>query len=452
MRQYIVFILILSSRFTSLSQSAPIGPVGPACDKTLVGVDTMLSEVKLKYKSAVNYNRDALNVYGYQTTDIPTFNDSVIAYRMKLIETPIPMDYNNYVKAYIDLYSQRRRESVSKMLGASNYYFPLYEEILDKYNLPHEFKYLSVVESALNPNAQSWCGATGLWQFMYSTGLNYGLSINAKVDERRDPVRATEAMCQYITSSYNQFGDWLLAIASYNCGPGWVAYAVRKGGSNNFWEIQQYLPAETRGYVPAFLAACYVFKYAPEHNLFPAEPDINYPVERVEIDQSVSYYQLSEVLGVSISELTNLNPSFKKGYVSIGYKTEYITLPQSAAIKFWGNKQKVYNAPDIDYSVTAMAANSQTPVASAVTTQGNDNKTEADIKHEDQDQEEVSDIPVKGNYKKIVYKVQLGDNLNYVCQRYNCDKGVIMQWNNLRSETLCEGEEIKIYIPKENSN
>jgi membrane-bound lytic murein transglycosylase D len=409
----------------------------------------MLSDVKLKYKSSVNYNRDALNVYGYHSTDIPKYNDSVIAYRMKLIESPIPMDYNNYVRAYVDLYSQRRRESVSKMLGAADYYFPMFEEILDKYNLPHEFKYLSVVESALNPNAQSWCGATGLWQFMYGTGLNYGLAINTKVDERRDPILATEAMCKYITNSYNQFGDWLLAIASYNCGPGWVAYAVRKGGSNNFWEIQQFLPAETRGYVPAFLAACYVFKYAPEHNLFPAEPDINYSVERVELDQSVSYYQLSQVLGVSISDLERLNPSFKKDFVSVGYKSEYINLPQPAAIKFWGNKQKVYTAPELDYSTiainTAKLVSDDCPVASI-------DETVADSKKKEQIKEEAIDIPVKGDFKMMMYKVKSGDDLNYVCQRYNCDKEVIRNWNNLRDDNICEGEEIKIYVPKGSSN
>ena len=448
MRKYIILVSVLFSFLNSFSQSAPIGPVGPACDKTLVGVDTMLTEVKLKYKTAVNYNREALNVYGYQATDIPTYNDSVITYRMKLIESPISMDYNSYVKAYIGLYSQRRRESVSKMLGVSDYYFPLFEEILDKYNLPHEFKYLSVVESALNPNAQSWCGATGLWQFMHATGLDYGLVINSKVDERRDPVRATEAMCQYITNSYNQFGDWLLAIASYNCGPGWVAYAVRKGGSNNFWDIQHFLPAETRGYVPAFLAACYVFKYAPEHNLFPAEPEINYPVERVELEQSVSYYQLSQVLGVTINELEKLNPSFKKGYVSVGYKSEFITLPQHAAIKFWGNKQKVYSSPEVDYSMTAMADISQTK-AVITTTEGmlEENKILAEQNKTETVKEAASDIPVKGNYKKLIYKVQTGDDLNYVCNRFNCDKWVIMQWNNLMSDTLLEGVEIKLYVP-----
>lgn len=443
MRQYLFIISILLLRVATFAQSSPIGPVGPACDKTLAGVDTMLEEVKLKYKSAVNYNREALNTYGYQESDIPTFNDSVIAYRMKLIESPIPMDYNNYVKAYVELYSQRRRESVSKMLGSSNYYFPLFEEILDKYNLPHEFKYLSVVESALNPNAQSWCGATGLWQFMYNTGLNYGLVINKQVDQRKDPVRATEAMCKYISNSYNQFGDWLLAIASYNCGPGWVAYAVRKGGSNNFWDIQQYLPAETRGYVPAFLAACYVFKYAPEHNLFPAEPEINYAVERVEIDQSVSFYQLSKALQVPVIELQKLNPSFKKDIVTKGYSAEYVCLPQNAAVKFSGNKQKVYSVPDVNYTETASASEVKKEMMPTVE---NGTKTTTEASKED------SDIPVQGDFKKVMYKVQSGDDLNYICLRYNCDKWVIMKWNNLLSDNIYEGEEIKIYVPKENAN
>lgn len=445
MLKYVLTLLLFFTRAYAFAQSVPIGPVGPACDKTLVGVDTMLDEVKLKYKSAVNYNREALNTYGFLINDIPAYNDSVINYRMKMIESPISMDYNSYVKAYIELYSQRRRESVSKMLGASDYYFPLFEEILDKYSLPHEFKYLSVVESALNPNAQSWCGATGLWQFMYNTGLNYDLAINAMVDERKDPIRATEAMCRYITSSYNQFGDWLLAIASYNCGPGWVAYAVRKGGSNNFWDIQQYLPSETRGYVPAFLAACYVFQYAPEHNLFPAEPEINYPIERVEIEQSVSYAQLSKVLEVNVLELKKLNPSFKKDYVYKGKSETYIFLPQEAAIKFSGNKQKVYSAPDVNYAGITMASNTTTD-ESAILPGSLQSKKEANLASES------NDIPVKGEYRKLVYTVQVGDDLNYICDRYKCDKWVIMKWNNLMSDNVLTGDEIKIYVPKESAN
>ncbi len=436
------FVLFLGVKL--LAQPYPTGSLGPSCDKILNGVDTLLNEVKLEYKSSMNYNRASLNVYNFQLNDIPTYSDSVISYRMKLIESPIPMEYNSYVKGYIDLYSQRRRESVSKMLGASDYYFPLFEEILDQYNLPHEFKYLSIVESALNPNAQSWCGATGLWQFMYNTGLSYNLAINAKVDERKDPVRATEAMCRYITSSYNQFGDWLLAIASYNCGPGWVASAVRKGGSNNFWDIQQYLPAETRGYVPAFLAACYVFNYAPEHNIFPAEPEINYPVERVEIEQSVSFYQLSHTLDVNLSELRMLNPSFKKDYVYKGVNAEYIFLPQHAAIKFSGNKQKVYDAPDISYTESAVETKATGYLGNPVPP----SEKEKEDRISANTQNEVTDIPVKGDFQKFLYKVQVGDDLNYICQRYNCDKWIIMQWNNMMSDNLNTGEELKIYVPK----
>ena len=616
MRHVAGIIILLLFFLEVLPQPSTVIPGGPICDKGMTGVDTMLTNVRLKYKSSINLNRDVLNVYGYLPDEIPSFNDSVINYRMKQIESPIPMDYNNYVRSYIELYSQRRRESVSKMLGSSDYYFPLFEEILDKYNLPHEFKYLSVVESALNPNAQSWCGATGLWQFMYNTGLDYGLVINTKVDQRKDPVRATEAMCQYITNSYNQFGDWLLAIASYNCGPGWISYAVRKGGSNNFWEIQQYLPSETRGYVPAFLAACYVFKYAPEHNLFPAEPEINYPVERVELNQQVSFYQLSQILGVSIPELEKLNPAYKKGIIPVSTTPNFVVLPQDAAIKYAGNIQKIYNVPDVNYASLQLAEKSKketstsatnaksnnlqggivvaaekkkeeiqpkttnaivvndnalttegksksvsaivnvekpkpmvtkpepasppiakvtapkveekpnpvvtkpeptappvakvtkpvveekpkpavakpeptepavakvtapkveekpkpvapkpeptTPAAAKVTTPVVEEKPKPVVAKpepttpavakvtapvdEEKPKEIVNDVPIKGNFEKLVYKVHPGgEDLTALCTYYNCNKYVIMKWNDLLDDELIEGTEIKLYVTK----
>lgn len=441
----IILNILLILGFCRMGLAQP-SPIGPWVDNPVTAVDTVMYEARLKYKSTLNYNRDELNVYGFQANDIPVYSDEVISYRLKQIESPIPMDFNRDVKAYIELYSQRRRESVSKMLGMVDYYFPLFEETLDKYNLPHEFKYLSVVESALNPNAQSWCGATGLWQFMYNTGLNYGLTINNTVDERRDPQLATEAMCRYIRNSYDQFGDWLLAIASYNCGPGWVALAVKKGGSNNFWEIQQYLPAETRGYVPAFIAATYVFNYSKEYNLFPSEPEIKTPVERVEIDQPVSFYSLSKALDVSVADLEKLNPSYRQRYVSAKGQSRYIILPQEAAVKFAWKKESIYSSPEVDYAADvyqkadpALAASFESPDGSA------ENKA-TQVNTED------SDIPVKGNYKKLLYCIQAGDDLNYVCTKFNCDKMVLMQWNNLLSDEIPAGDVIKVYVPKENAN
>jgi membrane-bound lytic murein transglycosylase D len=435
--QRATLILLLLTCFTSVFSQVTIGP---ACDKSLPAMDTVMYEARMKFKTPASHNRDSLNIYGFQVNDIPVYTDEVLSYRMKQIESPIPMDYNSYVRAYIELYTQRRRGSVAKMLSSSEYYFPIFEEILDKYGLPHEFKYLSVVESALNANAQSWCGATGLWQFMYNTGLDYGLKINTNLDERKDPVRATEAMCSYINNSYAMFGDWLLAIASYNCGPGWVSYAVRKsGGSNNFWDIQQYLPAETRGYVPAFLAACYVFKYAPEHNLFPEDSSVNYNVARVQIERPVSFYQLSQVLGVSISDLEAFNPSYKKNYIATNGKTQYIVLPQDAAIRFAGDKAKVYGQPDLYYAAA------KTVVTSAVT------PTAAPVAKPSQTAENCTAqcneaSTKKTDYRKFTYCVQNGDNLDFISTKFKCDKAMLMQWNNLADENIQSGSEINVYI------
>jgi membrane-bound lytic murein transglycosylase D len=444
--QRAALIFLLTTSFTSVfSQVTEL--IGPASDKSLPAMDTVMYEAKLKYKANACHNRDSLNIYGFQLNDIPVYSDEVMSYRMKQIESPIPMDYNSYVKAYIELYTQRRRGSVSKMLGTSEYYFPIFEEILDKYGLPHEFKYLSVVESALNPNALSWCGATGLWQFMYNTGLDYGLKITPYIDERKDPVKATEAMCSYINNSYAMFGDWLLAIASYNCGPGWVSYAVRKsGGSNNFWDIQQYLPAETRGYVPAFLAACYVFKYAPEHNLFPEDPEVNYNVARIAIDQPVSFYQISQALGVSVSELETYNPSFKKNYIATNGKSQFVVLPQDAAIRFAGDKAKVYSQPDLYYASNTQDKAKQaaaTPVASVST------KSTTPVK-ENCPEACPENATAKVDFKKLTYCVQTGENLDFISSKFKCEKAMLMIWNNLADENIQSGSEINVYVPVSN--
>jgi len=208
----------------------------------------------------------------YDSTFVPTFEDSIYRKRIAFLDasTPLELDYNPVVRRYIDLYTVRKREQVSRMLGLAQYYFPMFEEVLDKYDMPLELKYLAVVESALNPNAKSRVGATGLWQFMYTTGKIMGLNANSYVDERSDPYRSTIAACEYMTRLYKTFGDWNLVLAAYNSGPGTVNKAIRRsGGKRSYWELRAYLPRETAGYVPAFIAATYTMKYAKEHNLYP---------------------------------------------------------------------------------------------------------------------------------------------------------------------------------------
>ena len=209
--------------------------------------------------------------------DLPHYSDEIYEQRMAKIYSPIPLVYNEEVKRYIELYAYKRRALTSRVMGLSDLYFPLFEEVLDKEGLPLEFKYLAIVESALNPIAVSKMGATGLWQFMYNTGKMYNLKINSYYDERRDPIKSTHAACRYFKDMYKIYGDWLLVIAAYNCGPGNVNKAIRRsGGKRNFWEIAKYLPSETRGYVPAFIAITYVMHYANEHQIFAKQPAYNY--------------------------------------------------------------------------------------------------------------------------------------------------------------------------------
>jgi membrane-bound lytic murein transglycosylase D len=226
------------------------------------------------------------------TGDLPEFPATLVQQRMDALGSQVPLEYNQYVKGFIDLYGRRKKELTSKILTLSDYYFPVFEEILDRNNLPLEMKYLAVVESALNPRALSWAGASGLWQFIYSTGLNYDLQINSYIDERRDVYKSTEAACRYFKDSYALYGDWLLVIASYNCGPGNVNKAIRKsGGKKNFWAIQKYLPMETRGYVPAFVAVAYVMNYAKEHGIYPMPIELEKVVETVSVNNWVTFEQ-----------------------------------------------------------------------------------------------------------------------------------------------------------------
>ncbi|MHB1278122.1 MAG: lytic transglycosylase domain-containing protein, partial [Bacteroidia bacterium] len=248
--------------------------------------------------------------------DLPQFPGKLIQERMSSLGSEIPLEYNSYVKGFIDLYGRRKVELTSKMMGLAEYYFPIYEEILDRNNLPLELKYLSVVESALNPKATSWAGASGPWQFIYSTGVRYGLTINSYVDERRDVYKSTQAACDYFRDSYELYGDWLLVIASYNCGPGNVNKAIRRsGGKKNFWAIQQYLPRETRGYVPAFVAVTYLMNFATEHGITTTPADFYSLVQAVEVDQLLTFEQLAVALDLTTEHIYDLNPHFTKEMV-----------------------------------------------------------------------------------------------------------------------------------------
>jgi membrane-bound lytic murein transglycosylase D len=248
---------------------------------------------------------------------LTSYQNMVYKGRLDSIQKQIPLEYNEYVQSYIDIYTaQRRKASMAKIIGLAKYYFPIYEKAFREAGIPEEIKFLSVVESALDPNAVSRVGATGPWQFMFTTARLYGLKMDNYVDERKDPIQASYATARYLKDAYNDFGDWLLAIASYNCGKGNVMRAMQKSGGNDFWSIRNYLPAETRGYVPAFIAISYVMNYYKKHQIIPEECNFSTKNDTVLVNKFVSLNNLSKALEIEPAEMAILNPLTKNALLT----------------------------------------------------------------------------------------------------------------------------------------
>ena len=273
----------------------------------------------------------------------PVFEKEVYIDRLKRIPSIIEMPYNEVVQKFIDRYSGRLRHSVSYMLGASNFYMPIFEEALETYGLPLELKYLPVIESALNPTAVSRVGATGLWQFMLATGKRYGLEVNTLVDERRDPIKASYAAANYLSDLYKVFGDWNLVIAAYNCGPDQINKAIhRSKGSKDYWQIYPYLPKETRGYVPAFIAANYIMTYYCEHNICPMTTRLPAKTDTVMVGRNVHLEQIASVCNIDIEQLRTLNPAYRRDIVPGATKLSAVRLPQTEVGKFIDLEDSIY--------------------------------------------------------------------------------------------------------------
>lgn len=279
--------------------------------------------------------------------DYPDFNpqyspDEIID-RLYRLPTVMEMAYNSVVQGVIDRYTNRLRRTVSVMLGAQNFYMPIFEQALEVFGLPLELKYLPVIESSLNPNAVSRVGATGLWQFMLPTAKQYGLEINSLVDERRDPVKASYAAARYLNDLYQIFGDWNLVIAAYNCGPENVNKAIhRSGGETDYWKIYPYLPQETRGYVPSFIAANYVMNYYCEHNICPMATNLPAKTDTIIIDRDVHFDQISAVLGIDVTQLKELNPQYRRNIVNGSTAPSALRLPESYIASFIDKEDSIY--------------------------------------------------------------------------------------------------------------
>ncbi len=274
----------------------------------------------------------------------PTYTPEEYIERLRRMPTVMEMGYNDIVQRFIDRYMGRLRHSVSFMLGAANFYVPIFEEALEAYQVPLELKYLPVIESALNPKAVSRVGATGLWQFMLGTGKQYGLEVNSLVDERRDPLRASYAAARYLRDLYRIFGDWNLVIAAYNCGPGNINKAIhRAGGEKDYWRLYPYLPAETRGYVPAFIAANYAMTYYCEHNICPMSTRLPLQTDTVVVNRDVHLEQIAAVLELDIEMLRSLNPQYRRDIVPGNTKKYAIRLPMADAVRFIDMQDSIYN-------------------------------------------------------------------------------------------------------------
>ncbi|MFA5588122.1 MAG: transglycosylase SLT domain-containing protein [Mariniphaga sp.] len=354
--------------------------------------------------------------------------DSVYISRLQGIQQVIAMSYNSMVKDVIKFYTEKRRDQVEMMLGLSAYYFPIFEEALDRYNMPLELKYLPVIESALNPKAISRAGANGLWQFMFNTGRQLGLEISSFVDERRDPVKSTEAAVKYLWQLYQTYNDWYLAIAAYNCGPGNLDRAIkRSGGKRSFWEIYYYLPRETRGYVPAFVAASYVMNYYKEHNLIPRMPDISLQTDTLMIRDYLHLNQLEKTLGIEKEQLRSLNPMYRRDVIPAKPDKPYpVVLPN----------EKINPFIDLDTTVFAYEREKYFPdnkLGNPVGLQAN-YFTPADVEGK----------------AKILYTVKSGDNVGFISSWFNVRLSDLRYWNNLHRDLIRVGQKLSIYVAPEN--
>lgn len=352
----------------------------------------------------------------------PEFSDSVYIDRLSRMPTVMEMPYNEIVRKFIDMYTGRLRNQVAFMLSACNFYMPIFEEALDAYGLPFELKYLPIIESALNPSAVSRAGASGLWQFMLHTGKIYGLESNSLVDERRDPIKATWAAAHYLKDLYNIYKDWNLVIAAYNCGPGTINKAIRRaGGATDYWEIYNYLPKETRGYVPAFIAANYVMTYYCKHNICPMETNIPDATDTIQVDRNLHFEQIADICGLSKEQLTSLNPQFKKNIIPGESKPQTLRLPIHEISAFIDKQDTIY----------AHRSNELFKKRKVITVSDSRPTTRSN-----------SAAP-KGN--PIYHKIANGETLGSIARKYKVTVGQLQSWNGLRDTRISAGKSLKIY-------
>ncbi len=376
-------------------------------------------------KNRINsYTDNSNNATAYET---PT--DSLYIKRLSKIPSIIPLSYNKIVKKYIELYTQKRRKQVEIMMGLSKYYFPLFEEILDKEGMPQELKYLPIIESALNPRAFSRAGASGLWQFMYGTGRIYKLDINTFVDERCDPVKSTYAAVKYLKDMYQIYHNWHLVIAAYNCGPGNVNKAIRRSGDKkNYWDIYFRLPRETRGYVPAFIAAVYTFNYYNAYNLQPKTNQLPVACDTLMINESLHFDQVADILNMNKEQLRELNPQYRADIIPGDIKPYALKIPMKYTSDFIDKEDVIFAyKKDFYFSERDKVVNPRDRYRKYV--------------------------PVTPRGKaKVYYRVKPGDAVGLIAQRFHVRSADLRYWNNIHRNLIKVGQQLIVYVPKSKAN
>lgn len=408
MKQTFTYLLLFLWSQCAWSQTDPLeAPVVISDDPELALLDSMLVAAFANH-FCFSTDTTILNVNDYEADSIPEFSNEIYAQRLAELDamTPLDLGYNEKVQKFIDLYSKRRRTMTSKVLGVSQLYFPMFEQVFDKYDIPYEMKYLAIVESALNPKARSHAGAVGIWQFMHGTAKMYGLNINSYVDERMDPWLATDAACRYLQALHDRYNDWNLALAAYNSGPGNVNKAIRRsGGKRDYWAISPYLPKETRSYVPAFIAVNYVMNYASDHNIFPQEPTWSFfECDTVMIREHLKFDQICAFTNLDLETLAGLNPSYRRNIIPGDGSSHPLFLPVGHVGTFLANEDSIYSY--MKDTEQAFAAAEET----------------------------------------IIYRVRRGDVLGKIAQDHHVSLGNLKDWNNIRGNTIYPGQKLTIYV------
>lgn len=381
-------------------------------DPSLAALDSM---VTAQFFEVSNFTTDtnALNGLNWDADTVPQFSNDhyVKAFEELDDKTPFNLVYNEPVKAYVNAYAVKNKAKVSRMLGLAELYFPLFEETLDRYDLPLELKYLAIVESALNPTARSRSGAMGLWQFMYRTGKIYDLNSTSYLDDRRDPFKATVAACEYFRFLYDMFGDWQLVLAAYNGGPGNLLKAIRRaGGKRDYWEVRPFLSRETQGYVPAFFAVNYVMTHAAEHNIYPVKPDFfSFELDTVMVHRYTDLITLSSVLHIPYSQVKFLNPIYKQSVIPKTKEGLPLVLPKKKMGVFVFNQESIYNLGE--KKVNPAYAN-QTEIMKEV---------------------------------RKPHRVKYGETLGGIAARYRCRVSDLRDWNGIRGNLIREGQRLVVY-------